>query len=135
MTSLLKNKDLSERAAEQQGNQLFPVFLKLNHLHTVLIGAGNIGLEKLNAILANSPEAKVTVIAMTILPDVHVLASKYEGVGIKQKAFAANDLDDANIVVAATNNAELNDHILESDCAEGRPEDSNIHQWQIAYRG
>jgi siroheme synthase (precorrin-2 oxidase/ferrochelatase) len=28
---------------------LFPVFLKLNELHTVLIGAGNVGLEKLTA--------------------------------------------------------------------------------------
>ena len=115
MTSLLKNKDLSERTEEkQQGNQLFPVFLKLNYLHTVLIGAGNIGLEKLNAIVANSPEAKVTVIALAILPEVYDLASSYPGVVIKQKTFTASDLDDANIVVAATNDAELNDVIRES---------------------
>jgi siroheme synthase (precorrin-2 oxidase/ferrochelatase) len=30
---------------------LFPVFLKLNDLHTVLVGGGNVGLEKLTALL------------------------------------------------------------------------------------
>jgi hypothetical protein len=28
-----------------QGNQLFPVFLKLNQLKVLLVGGGNIGLE------------------------------------------------------------------------------------------
>lgn len=93
---------------------MFPVFLKLNQLHTVLIGAGKVGLEKLTAILQNSPEAKVTVIALTFLPEVHILAAQYNGVVIKQKSFTSNDLDEANLVVAATNDAKLNDYILES---------------------
>ena len=43
---------------QNQGNQLFPVFLKLNQLKVLLVGGGNIGLEKLQAVLINSPEAK-----------------------------------------------------------------------------
>src|SRR5579863_8086907 len=101
MTSLQKNSN--QAASEQtQGNPLFPVFLKLNKLHTVLIGAGNIGLEKLNALVHNSPEAKVTVIARSFLPEIHLLAAEYGNVIIKQKSFAAADLDEANLVVAAT---------------------------------
>lgn len=111
MISLQKNNN--QAAAEKtQGNPLFPVFLKLNKLHTVLIGAGNIGLEKLNAIVHNSPEANVTVIARSFLPDFHLLAAEYSNVFIKQKSFASADLDEANLVVAATNDPELNDRIV-----------------------
>src|SRR5260370_15677584 len=97
-----------------EGNQLFPIFLKLNDLHTVLIGAGNVGLEKLTAILNNSSLARVTVIAKMFAPEVHALAAEYEGVTVIQKAFVDTDLDNADIVVAATNDNELNSYIRES---------------------
>src|SRR5476651_737798 len=104
MTSLPRNKKLPATAVgTQEGNQLFPIFLKLNNLHTVLIGAGNVGLEKLTAILTNSPLSRVTVIAKVFSPEVHALAGEYTGVTIIQKAFIDTDLDGADIVVAATN--------------------------------
>jgi siroheme synthase-like protein len=96
------------------GNMLFPVFLKLNELHTVLIGAGNVGLEKLSAILNNSPDARVTVVALDILPEVHDLGAEYESVAIVQKSFTDDDLNDADVVIAATNDRELNNFIRQS---------------------
>jgi siroheme synthase-like protein len=97
-----------------EGNQLFPVFLKLNDLHTVLIGGGNVGLEKLTAIVSNSPQARVTVIAKEFQPEVHSLAAGFNGVKILQKAFDEHDLNTADIVVAATNDNKLNEYIRES---------------------
>lgn len=94
-----------------EGNQLFPVFIKLNTIHTLLIGAGPVGLEKLSAILTNSPEARVTVIALDILPELRELTEGYEKVKLIQRAFEPADLDDADLVVAATNNAGLNQQI------------------------
>ena len=115
MRPLQKNSELKQEAErETGGNQLFPVFLKLNQLHTVLIGAGNVGLEKLTAILRNSPESRVTVISKTFLPEVHILAADFKNVITLQKSFTASDLDEANLVVAATNDTELNEYILES---------------------
>jgi siroheme synthase-like protein len=115
MTLLPKDSRLKTISDEKSGsNPLFPVFLKLNDLHTVLIGAGNVGLEKLTAILHNSPEAKVTVIALAILPDVHLLASAYHGVKIVQKSFSDGDLNNADVVIAATNDSELNNFIRQS---------------------
>lgn len=115
MTLLPRNNSLQPVQDEQaRGNQLFPVFVKLNELHTVLIGAGNVGLEKLNAVLNNSPLARVTVISKTFVPDIHILAGEYEGVKIIQKAFDENDLDNADIVIAATNDNELNKYIRQS---------------------
>ena len=96
------------------GNPLFPVFLKLNELHTVVVGAGNVGLEKLTAILRNSPDATVTVIAISVLPEVEALASEYKSVVIQQKAFADTDLNHAELVIAATNDSELNHFVRQS---------------------
>ena len=115
MTLLPRNNGLTTIQYEKtEGNQLFPIFLKLNDLHTVLIGAGNVGLEKLTAILSNSPLAKVTVIAKIFSPEVHALAAEYEGVTVIQKSFIDTDLDNADIVVAATNDNELNAYIRDS---------------------
>jgi siroheme synthase-like protein len=115
MTLLPRNNALAIAQQEKtEGNQLFPVFLKLNELHTVLIGAGKVGLEKLTAILNNSPMARVTVIAKIFSPEVHALAAGYNGVTVLQKAFVDSDLDNADLVVAATNDNQLNTYIRQS---------------------
>jgi siroheme synthase-like protein len=115
MTLLPENNELTTVQDEKTGgNQLFPVFLKLNELHTVLIGAGNVGLEKLTAILNNSNAAKVTIIAKTVIPAVKDLATSYPNINIIEKAFDDNDLDTAELVIAATDDSKLNRYIRES---------------------
>jgi siroheme synthase (precorrin-2 oxidase/ferrochelatase) len=47
-------------------NNLFPVFFKLEELRLLIIGAGEIGYEKLNTVLSNTPQAQVTVVAQFI---------------------------------------------------------------------
>ena len=97
-----------------EGNKLFPVFLKLENLHTVLVGAGNVGLEKLTAIIKNSPEAKVTIIAQNALAEVHQLVAEFKGLTLIQKSFSADDLDSADLVIAATDDSDLNNYIRQS---------------------
>ncbi|MGF7073129.1 TSUP family transporter [Mucilaginibacter sp. 3215] len=112
MTLLPGDRSLTNiQDMKQEGNQLFPVFLKLNDLHTVLIGGGNVGLEKLTAVLNNSNRARVTVISREFLPEVHTLASQYSGIRIVQKSFTDDDLNNADIVIAATNDSELNSYV------------------------
>lgn len=94
-----------------EGNQLFPVFIKLNTIHTLLVGAGPVGLEKLTAILGNSPDANVTVIGLEVLPELKQLAAQHERVSVLKRAFEVTDLDGIDLVVAATNNDELNQQI------------------------
>ena len=110
MTSLPRNNSLSTLSDEKTsgGNQLFPVFLKLNELHTVVIGAGNVGLEKLTALLKNSPAARVTVIALKVSTEVYLLATDSPTVTIHEKQFEAEDLDNADLVIAATDDNILN---------------------------
>lgn len=111
MSSSPKNNTPTLLQDITEGNQLFPVFLKLNELHTVLIGAGNVGLEKLNAVLNNSPQARVTIIAEHVLADVYQLASKYPQVTIHQRSFMESDLSGASLVIVATGNEALNSYI------------------------
>lgn len=94
-----------------EGNQLFPVFLKLNQLHTVIIGAGPVGLEKLNAVVSQSEEARITVIAEDICAEVTALAESLSRITLHKKSYAASDLANADLVIAATNNNPLNEEI------------------------
>ncbi|MBK0378809.1 TSUP family transporter [Mucilaginibacter segetis] len=115
MTLLPRNKLKTETQPEDsRGNKLFPVFLKLENLQTVVVGGGNVGLEKLNALLQNSPLATVKVISKAFLPDIHVMAVTYPNIRIVQKSFADTDLDGADLVIAATNDANLNKYIRQS---------------------
>lgn len=114
MTLLPENNIADLKEDKKAGNQLFPVFLKLNELHTVLIGAGKVGLEKLTVVLHNSHKARVTVIAENIIPEIHQLAEKFPQLIINQKSFTDDDLNTADIVIAATDNSKLNAYIRES---------------------
>jgi siroheme synthase-like protein len=94
-----------------EGNTLFPVFLKLHELRTVLVGAGTVGLEKLSALLKNSPQATITIIAEEVSSEVTALACAYPNVTILQKTYERSDLNGTSIVIAATNRAEVNQQI------------------------
>lgn len=109
--SLLTTAKNGTSAAEEQGNQLFPIFLKLNQLQVLLVGAGNVGLEKLTALLSNSPEVKVRIVAEQVSNEVQQLAAGYPGVVISQRSFEAADLGNTDLALVATNNSELNQHI------------------------
>lgn len=125
-----------------EGNQLFPVFIKLNELHTVVIGGGPIGLEKLTAILGNSTQARVTVIAREIIDELKDFVTAFPLVEIKQKSFEPHDLNGANIVVAATNDNVLNVEIREAAKLRGllvnvadKPELCDFYLGSIVQKG
>ncbi|WP_443943569.1 TSUP family transporter [Pedobacter sp. AW1-32] len=110
---ILPNPDDNAQAFSEQekGNQLFPVFIKLNQLRSLLIGAGAVGLEKLTAIVNNSPNARITIVAEQVLPEIYTLIADYPNVKINQKSFDVEDLSNIDIVFAATNNNILNEEI------------------------
>jgi precorrin-2 dehydrogenase/sirohydrochlorin ferrochelatase len=88
-------------------NNLFPIFLKASQLHILIVGAGNVGLEKLHFLLKSSPDAKVTVVAENILQEVLTLAEHHE-VEIISTTFREEHLYGVDIVIAATNNRNTN---------------------------
>ena len=92
-------------------NNLYPIFLKLENLQTLLVGGGNVGLEKLTALLKNSPEAKVTIVADFICDEIVTLASKKKNVNLLKRKFFTSDLDGNDILILATNDRKLHERI------------------------
>src|ERR1041385_6629053 len=91
-----------------QGNNLFPVFLKLENLKLLIVGGGNVALEKINAVLANSPETEITLVAPEILPEIEHAAFEHPNVKLKKRVFFSGDLYNVDLVIVATNDKELN---------------------------
>lgn len=88
-------------------NKLYPVFLKLENLHTLLVGGGNVGLEKLTALLKNSPEAKVTIVADYICEEIAGMTLNNPNIKILLRKFFTSDLENADLLILATDDREL----------------------------
>ena len=93
-------------------NPLFPAFLKLENLRVLLVGGGNVGLEKLTAILRNSPETAVTVVSITMLAELRELAARHPRIRLMARAYTEADLDAHDIVFAATDDPSLHRTIV-----------------------
>lgn len=97
--------DLSE------GNVLFPVFLKLNKIQTVVVGGGNVGLEKVEALLKNDPKARIRIIAPLILPALQELADGSEFIEILNRKVRGGDLKGADLLILATDDYSLHEKL------------------------
>lgn len=100
-------------AIKNKGNGLFPIFLKLDQLKTLIVGGGNVGLEKLEALLKNNPEAKVKLVGTVIQQSIKDLVQDHEGVELVERSFRETDLDDVDVVILATENRALHISILQ----------------------
>jgi precorrin-2 dehydrogenase/sirohydrochlorin ferrochelatase len=94
-------------------NKLFPIFLKLESLNLLIVGGGNVGLEKLAAVLVNSPEAKVTVVAGMFRQELLDFVKDYPQVILQERNFEWADLDEKDVVILATDNPTLHARIKE----------------------
>lgn len=88
-------------------NPLFPVFLKLEQLHVLLVGGGKIAHEKLSAILANSPAVRLTLVATTISAEIKKIATDYPNIQLIERAFEVKDLDHKDLVMVAVGDIQL----------------------------
>jgi len=92
-------------------NQLFPIFLKLNELKLLLVGGGAVSLEKLNAILDNSPATHITVVAASISKKIKKTVESYPSIILKEKIFEPEDLNDMDLVIVAVNDKKVSEYI------------------------
>jgi siroheme synthase-like protein len=96
---------------DQEKNTLYPVFLKLNKLDLLIVGGGNVGLEKVSFILKNSPDAQITMVATYFLEELTHLVKNYN-VKLVEREFVKDDLEGRDIVICATDNFELHQQIV-----------------------
>jgi siroheme synthase-like protein len=138
-------------------NQLFPVFLKLQDLRVLLVGGGNVGLEKLQALLGNSPATHITIVAPVIKDDLQNLVNLHSNCIVVQRPFEEADIENKDLVICATDDKELHCHIKQLanakgllvnvadtpdsvrllswfNCTKREPENCYLNKWQISYR-
>jgi len=92
-------------------NPLFPAFLKLENLRVLLVGGGNVGLEKLTAILRSSPNTAVTIVSLAFLPELRAVVASHPHLRLVERGWLETDLDAADIVFAATDDPALHRRI------------------------
>jgi uncharacterized protein len=96
---------------QHSGNNLFPVFVKLETLRLLIIGGGNIGLEKLNAVLSNSPATAIRLVATTIHEKIKERVAELPNIELLERPYQPADLDEADIAIAAVNDWDLSEKI------------------------
>ncbi|MET7254450.1 precorrin-2 dehydrogenase/sirohydrochlorin ferrochelatase family protein [Dyadobacter fermentans] len=94
-------------------NNLFPIFLKLENLHTLIVGGGYVGLEKITAVLDNSPLARVTLVAPEIREEIREVAAANSRINLIARKFEDDDLVEKDLVIVATNDKPENKRIWE----------------------
>lgn len=95
-------------------NNLFPIFLKLENLHTLIVGGGYVGLEKITAVLDNSPLARVTLVAPEIRDEIRDIAAVNSRINLITRPFEDEDLAEKDLVIVATNDKAENKRIKET---------------------
>lgn len=92
-------------------NNLFPIFLKLESLETLIVGGGHVGLEKLKAVLTNSPAARVSLVARSISDSIKSLAAQHQNVKLFERNFKLWDMWSKDLLILATDNRNLHETI------------------------
>lgn len=95
------------------GNLLFPVFLKLDQLDILIVGGGNVGQEKLEALLKNNPAATVRLIGTHIKTEIRALAEQHPSVELMERVFDFTDLEGVEVLILATDSPSLHAEIKE----------------------
>lgn len=97
---------------ESKGNQLFPVFFKLDQLQTLIVGGGEVGWEKLGMMFRHADNANITLVAPEIKDEIKELAERYpNNITLIQKKFHRKHLKKKDLVIAATAIKELNQDV------------------------
>jgi len=100
----------------KENNKLFPVFLKLEQLSVLIVGGGTVALEKLTALLQNSPAVAIRLVAVNISDPVRNLAAHHPNIELVEGYYRPEHLRYMNVVVVAVNDSDTSEAI----CKEAR---------------
>src|SRR5580658_6736612 len=92
-------------------NNLFPVFVKLEELKLLIVGGGNVGLEKLQTVLQNSPSTAITVVAPEIIPAIRELTARHPNIRLLERRYHSQDLEYADIAIVAVNDRAVSETV------------------------
>ena len=94
----------------------YTVQLNMENRHCVVIGGGSVALRKTKSLLEAG--AAVTLIAPSILPEIVALQRTFPALSLCRRNYEEGDLQDAFLVIAATDNRPVNEAITREAKAE-----------------
>lgn len=95
----------------KNGNNLFPVFFKLEQLQLLVVGGGHVGLEKLTAVLTNSPATNIRLVAKEISDEVREFVKDHSNVKLIEREFRPYDLEDIELVIVGIDDTRTSELI------------------------
>lgn len=95
-------------------NELYPVFLKVSNLHILIVGGGNVALEKLTFLLKSSPSAQVEMVSPMFRAETIALAEKFD-IKMNKARYDKSFLEGKHIVIATTDDVPVNEQVYH-DC-------------------
>lgn len=98
---------------QNTGNLLFPIFLKLDVLKVLVVGGGAVALEKLRALLANNPDAEITLVSQEINDEIIALANDHSNIYLVKRRFLLDDLTLPNIAIVAVGDVDTSSEIAQ----------------------
>lgn len=105
---------------EGNGNELFPVFFRMEKLQLLIVGAGNVGFEKLSFMFRHCTNANITLVAPEVDERIITLHHEYPTqINLIQRVFEPSDIDGVDLVFAATADHKLNRSIWEQAKQQG----------------
>ena len=113
MSEIKDTNTMGLQLEAQERNELYPIFLKLHNLSVLIVGGGNVGLEKLSFLLKSSPNARVEVVAPHFLEELVSLAAEHPSVKLTKKRFKKKMLKKRNMVIACTDDLKINKRVYE----------------------
>ena len=99
-----------------ESNELYPIFLKVSNLNTLIVGGGNVALEKLTFLLKSSPNAQVQMVSPMYRAATMALAKEYK-VEMIEDSYDSKYLKDQHMVVATTDDVTINE-LVYKECRE-----------------
>lgn len=98
----------------EEDNKLFPVFLKLEKLRLLIIGGGNVALEKLRAVAQNSPSTSIHLVGTSVQDKIYEIAERLTNITIEERPYSITDIEQADLVIAAVNDL-ITSEIIQKD--------------------
>ena len=94
-------------------NTLFPVFLKTDTARFLIVGGGNVGLEKTETLLKQNPNITIVIVATIIYPALRKVIEQHPKITAFERQFEKSDLENIDYVIIGTDNPTVNKEIRE----------------------
>lgn len=99
-------------------NTLYPIFIKPENIRILIVGGGNVALEKLTFLYKSSPQAIVTLVSPMIRPETLDFIEDKEVTIINEK-YKPVFLKGHQLVIATTDDKEVNKQVSAEARKEG----------------